>query len=135
MLAKTRAYAKSYDWQTKLMNFLIKNDDILEEYNTILNKVSVDLKNWFHSEPVYNDRFLKTKIKSYDDEVTDFYKKEIPKVDSNPTCLAVISLDSGLNKYGNYYPQVLSKECKYIEKKFIRHIDDLESSCNDFDEE
>ena len=78
---------------------------------------------------------MKTKIKSYDDEVTNFYKKEIPRVDSNPTCLAVISLDSGLNKYGNYYPQVFLKECKYIEKKVIRHIDDLENSCNDFDEE
>ena len=78
---------------------------------------------------------MKTKIKSYDDEVTDFYKKEIPKVDSNSTCLAVISLDFGLNKYGNYYRQVFSKECKYIEKKVTSHIDDLENSCNDFDEE
>ena len=27
-------------------------------------------------------------------------------MDSNHTCLAVISLDSALNKNGNYYPQV-----------------------------
>ena len=39
-----------------------------------------------------------------------FMIKEIPKVDSNYTCLAVISLDSALNKYGNYYPQVFLKE-------------------------
>ena len=32
------------------------------------------------------------KIKSYGDEVTDFYDKEISKVDSKHTCLAVISL-------------------------------------------
>ena len=76
----------------------------------------------FYSEPVYNKSFLKTKIKSHGDEV--FYDKEIPKVDSNHTCLAVISLDSGLNKDGNYYPQVFLKECKYIEKKVIRHIND-----------
>ena len=28
----------------------------------------------------------------------DFYDKEIPKLDSNHTCLAVISLDSALKK-------------------------------------
>ena len=62
---------------------------------------------------------MKTKIKCYGDEVTDFYDKEIPKVDSNRTRLAVISLHSPLNKD---YPQVFLKECKYIEKKVIRDI-------------
>ena len=42
-------------------------------------------------------------------------------------------------KGDNYFPQVFLKECKYIEKKVIRHIiDDLESSSddsNDSDEE
>ena len=46
--------------------------------------------------------FLKTKIKSYSDEVTDFYDKEIPNVDSNLTYLTV-NLDSALNKGGNYH--------------------------------
>ena len=55
-------------------------------------------------------------MKSYGDEVTDFYGREIPKVDSNHTCLAVISLDSALNKDRNYYPQVFLKQCKYTEK-------------------
>ena len=42
--------------------------------------------------------FLKTKIKSHGDVVTDFYEKEISKVDSNQTCLAVISSDFSLQK-------------------------------------
>ena len=67
---------------------------------------------------------MKTKIKSNGDKVTDFYDKKIPKVDSNRTCLALITLDSALKKDGNYYPQVLLNECKYIEKKVIRHIND-----------
>ena len=71
---------------------------------------------------------MKTKIKSYDDKVTDFDDKEIPKVDSNHTCVAVISLDSAFKKDENCQMYVLLKECKYIEKKVIRHIiDDLES--------
>ena len=36
------------------------------------------------------------------EKVTDFYDKEIPKVDSNHTYLAVVSLGSALNKDGNY---------------------------------
>ena len=78
---------------------------------------------------------MKFKIKSHCDEVTDFYDKEIPKMDSNHTCLAVISLDSALKKDENYYLQVFFKKCKYIEKKVIRDIvDDLESSSDDSDE-
>ena len=78
---------------------------------------------------------MKTKIKSHGDKVTDFYDKEIPKVDSNHTCLVVISWDSVLKKDENYYSQVFLKECKYINKKVIRHIiDDKESSSDDSDD-
>ena len=45
-------------------------------------------------------------------------------MDSNHTCLAVISLDSALKRDENYHPQVFLKECKHIEKKVIRHIND-----------
>ena len=36
---KTSAYVKSYDGQTKCMCFLIEDDDLLEKYNTIWDKV------------------------------------------------------------------------------------------------
>ena len=39
-------------------------------------KISTDIKNKFDSEPVYNKNYLKTKIKSYGNEVTDFYNKK-----------------------------------------------------------
>ena len=63
-----------------------------------------------------------TKIKYHGDKVTDFYDKKIPNVDSNHTCLAVISLDSALKKDEIYYPKVFLKECKCIEKKVNRLI-------------
>ena len=97
-LPKTRAYVKSYDGQTQWMYFLIQNDDVLEKYNTIWDKVNTGMKKEFDSEPVYNKEFLNTKLKSHGDEVTDFYDKKIPKVDSNHTCLVVISLDSAIKK-------------------------------------
>ena len=109
MLPKTSAYVKSYDGQTKWMYFLIKDDDLLEKYNTIWDEVNADNKKEFDSELLYNKIFLKTKIKSHDNEVTDFYDNKIPKVDSNHTCLAGISLDSALKKDENYYPQVFLK--------------------------
>ena len=78
---------------------------------------------------------MKTKIKSNGNEVTDLYDKENPKVDSNHTCLAVVSLDSAVKKDENYYSQVFLKEGKYIKKKLIRHfIDDIESFSDDSDD-
>ena len=71
------------------MYFLIK-DELLEKYHTIWDKVSTDIKKI--SEPVYNKEFLEVKIKSHGDEITDFYDKKIPMMDSNHTCLAVITL-------------------------------------------
>ena len=100
-LSKTSAYLKSYDGQTKWMYFLIEYDDLLEKYSTICVKVSADIKKEFHSEPVYNKEFLKTKIKPHGEEVTGFYGKGIQKMDSNHTCLAVISLDPALKKNDN----------------------------------
>ena len=44
MLPKTSTYVKHYDGQTKLMYFFIKDDDLLEKYNTIWDKVSADIK-------------------------------------------------------------------------------------------
>ena len=79
---------------------------------------------------------MKTKIKSHCDEVTDFYKKEIPKIDFNHTSLEVISFDSALKKDKRYYLQVFLKECKYMKKKVVRHItQSIEIFPRDSDEE
>ena len=41
------------------------------------SKISADIKNEFDGEPVYNKEFLKAKIKSHGDEVTEFlYQKK-----------------------------------------------------------
>ena len=89
--------------------FFIEVDDLLKKCSTTWNKVSADVEKEFDSEPVYNKEFLKTKIKSHGDEVANFYDKKIPKVGSNHTCFAVITLDSALEKNDNNYPQVFLK--------------------------
>ena len=73
MFSKTSAYVKSYEGQTKWMYLLIEDDGSLEKYNTIGDKVKfADIKKKLDSEPVYDKNFLKTKMKSHSDEVTDF---------------------------------------------------------------
>ena len=49
------------------MYFLIDDHELLEKYDTIQDKFSADIKEEFDSEPVYNKKFWKTKIKSYGD--------------------------------------------------------------------
>ena len=43
MLPETSVYLKSYDGQTKWMNFLIKDDDLLKKYDTICDKASAGI--------------------------------------------------------------------------------------------
>ena len=62
---------------------MTENDDLLEQYNTIWDNVSADIKKEFDSEPVSNKNFMKSKVKSHSDEVRDFYNKKILKVASN----------------------------------------------------
>ena len=79
---------------------------------------------------------MKTKIKSHCNEVTDFYKKEIPQIDFNHTSLEVTSFDSALKKDEKYYLQVFLKKCKYMNQKLIRHItQNIEIFPRDSDEE
>ena len=78
------------------------------------------IKKEFDKETVYSKENLKTKIKAYGDEVTDFYDKEIPNRDPYHTCLILASLDFVLKKDESYHQQVFFKECKYIKKKVVR---------------
>ena len=54
MLPKTSAYVKRFDGQTKWMYFLIEDDDLLEKYNTLWDKVTADIIKKFDNQPVYN---------------------------------------------------------------------------------
>ena len=69
-------------------------------------------------EALYNEQYLKAKIKSYNGKVnTNFHYNEIPKKDSKFIHLSVILIDSVFRAYKNYYPQVFVEECKYFVKK------------------
>ena len=60
-------------------------------------KVSNLLNIKLDSEPVYgdNDKYIKTKIKAYEDRVnTNFQGKKMPKENESYKCLSLIMLDS-----------------------------------------
>ena len=83
-------YETKYD-ETKYMSFLINDDELLEKYNEIWEKVKNSIKKEFDSDPVYNEKYLKAKIKSYNRKInTNFHNNNISKEGSQYICLSVI---------------------------------------------
>ena len=64
-----------------------------------LGKKSAMLSRKIYSKPVYNEKFLKTKVKSYNEKIiTSFHNNSIPKEGSQYICLSVILIDSVYRK-------------------------------------
>ena len=86
----------------------------------------------FDSEPRYNEKYPKAKIKTYNGKInTNFHNNKIPKEGSQFTCSLIILIDSVFRTGKNYYPQVFLEECKYVvkEKNLPMYIiDDIEIS-------
>ena len=62
----------------------------------------------FGSEPVYDDEYMKTKIKIYASSViTNFQNKEMPKEKAPCKCLSITMLDSVVKANKKHYPQTL----------------------------
>ena len=76
-------------------------------------KLKITSTKKFGSEPVYNDKDLKAKVKSYNGKTnTNFHDNKIPKEGCQFICLSVIFIDSVFIKSKNYYPEVFLEECK-----------------------
>ena len=89
------AYIKYFDKNSKYMNLLANDEKILKKYSDIWNEIKSLIKKEFNSEPVYNDKYIKTKIKIYNDKVyTNFQHNKMPKDNEYCACLSVILLDS-----------------------------------------
>ena len=63
LLTKMSAYRKGFN-KTKYMSFFIKDDELLEKYNEIWENGKTIIKKEFDSEPIYNEKHLKTRKKS-----------------------------------------------------------------------
>ena len=62
----------------RTMSFLVADKEILKEYTKVWEKITDLIGKEFDAEPVYEDKYIKTKIKSYNNDIrTNFMVKVI----------------------------------------------------------
>ena len=73
-------YIKYFENSGKNMSFVIKEDDALDKYNEIWDKIKEKLNIEFHSMPVYDEKYIKGKVREFNGVIkTNFLVDEIPK--------------------------------------------------------
>lgn len=71
MLPQTSRYINTYDNENKFMSVLSVEDyETLRRYNKIWDKASNSIKRKIDSKSLYNKKYLKNKIKSYQSKTT-----------------------------------------------------------------
>ena len=118
ILPQMTGYIKYFENGGKNMSFVIKDDDVLDKYNEIWDKIKETLSIKFHSMPVYDEKYIKAKVREFNGVIkTNFLGDEIPKESMHYTCIACITIDSVMRMENKNYPQVFLEECKYKIKK------------------
>ena len=111
-------YIKDFENGCKNMSFVIKDDDVLDKYNEIWDKIKGKLNIKFHSMPVYDEKYMKAKLREFNGVIkANFLCDEIPKESIHYTCIACITTDSVMRMEKENYPQVYLEERKYRMKK------------------
>ena len=81
----------------------MKSNEIIENYNEIWKRASNSVKQWFDTKSVYNEKYQKTEIKSYNGKInTNFNNNKIRKEGCQCICLSVILIDSVYRRDINY---------------------------------
>ena len=77
------------------MSFFIKNSEVWEKYKDIWNVIKNKLNIKFHSQPIYENKYLKAKVREFDGSIkTNFLGNNVPKENTYCTCIACITVDS-----------------------------------------
>ena len=99
------------------MTVLIKDNNVRDKYDKIWEVIKDKLGINFYSEPVYEYKYLKAKVREFDGMIkTTFLGNNMPKENMHYTSIACITIDSVLTVDKNH-PQVYLEECKYKLKK------------------
>ena len=110
-------FIKYFENNEKNMSFLA-DDDVILKYNKIQKKIQKLVGVEFDSQPVYDEKYIKTKVKISEDKViTKFTDNEIPKENNHYSCTAAICINSAIKVEGENYPQVNLEQCKFGLKK------------------
>ena len=95
ILPQMSGYIKYFENGGKNMSFLIKDDEVWEKYEQIWDVIKNKLGIKFHSEPVYEYKYLKAKVREFDGVIkTNFLGNDMPKENIHYTCIACITIDS-----------------------------------------
>ena len=109
---------KYFEYGGMNTSFLFKDDEVGEQYEQIWGVIKNKLSIKFHSKPIYEQKYLKTKLREYDGVIkTHFLGNGITKENMHYTCIACIIIDSVMRMDKKKYPQVYLEECKYKIKK------------------
>ena len=77
------------------MSFKIEDNKVLVKYNEIWNRIKKMLNIKIHSKPVYDKKYIKAKIKTFNKVVNIiFWNNENPNESAHYTCIVVISIGS-----------------------------------------
>ena len=118
ILPQMIGYIKYFENGGKNMSLVVKDDDVLDKYNEIWDKIKETLSIKFHSMPVYDEKYIKAKVREFNGVIkTNFLGDEVPKENEHYTCIACITIDSVMRMEKKNYPQVYLEECKYRMKK------------------
>ena len=88
----------------------------------------------FDSDPIYNNKYINTKIRSYNNDIKtnfrniDNKKNKLPEKNEPYKCMSLISLDFIIKINKKYYPQTLLQE--YVYKLINKKIENIITNIN-----
>ena len=85
ILPQMNSYIKYFENGGKNMSLLIKNNEVWEKYVEVWNAIKSKLGIKFHSEPIYESKYFKVKVREFDGDIkTNFLSKGLPKENTYP---------------------------------------------------
>ena len=107
ILLPMNGYIKYYDNGEKNMSFLIEDEDVYLKYTEIWNKIKNLLGVKLHSQPFYDDKYIKTKVNTFNSMISTLFSgNEIPKERNHCICIGTIFVVSVLKIDKKNYRQV-----------------------------
>ena len=133
-LPKMTGYLNIFEDGIRKMSFFTDHNEFLERYTKIWEKISDLIDKKFDSDPVYNNKYINTNIRSYNNDIiTNFHDNDnknnkLPEKNKAYKCMSLISLDSIIKINKKYYPQTLLQECVY--KLINRKVENIITNIN-----
>ena len=124
LLSVMAGWIKYFENGGKNMSFKIEDDEVCMKYNSIWNKIKKVLGNIkLSSDVIYDDQYIKIKVKTFKMAKTLFSDDIIPEEKVECECIPCICVDSVLKIEEKWYLQVYLEQCKYkVKKRKIKNL-------------